>query len=428
MPFYIRKALKTGPVRFNLSKSGVGLSGGVTGARVGVGPKGTYVHGGRHGLYYRKYNRKGRKKAGDRAMGKAAPAESAARDISISDSGMVEVFVDTGATYPTPVTLPEERPITIPELPDPNKYGYATAAAAAFLLLPGFIADSALLLLLFGVSLAAMLVLFIREKRGNRAATELLEHFKSKLNPPDSDAIRSVLSGLTEKLPLTSQRKWFAHHGLLSLWLAKVQYPEETDTDFMDQLGQIGGLSADHRKRIRIACFRIFFDDLAKDHQLSEDDEEYLRSVARILDLDREDLTDEFETMRIFGEVRHEIQNKPDPVESPIPLQKNETCYLAVPGRLLNERVQDYRTIDTIKHKYVGYDIEIDGKVILTDKRIIISGKKERSYRLSRIQDVTLSLEDATVQLNLDRRKSPVIITVERPQILAARLQHVIEE
>ena len=55
MPFYIRKALKLGPVRFNLSKSGVGLSGGVKGFRVGVRPNGiSYLHAGRYGLYYRK--------------------------------------------------------------------------------------------------------------------------------------------------------------------------------------------------------------------------------------------------------------------------------------------------------------------------------------------------------------------------------------
>ena len=55
MPWYLRKALTHGPIRVNLSKSGLGASIGVTGLRVGIGPKGTYVHGGRYGLYYRKY-------------------------------------------------------------------------------------------------------------------------------------------------------------------------------------------------------------------------------------------------------------------------------------------------------------------------------------------------------------------------------------
>ena len=54
MSFYIRKYIKVGPLRFNLSKSGVGVSAGVKGLRLGTGPRGNYVHLGRYGLYYRK--------------------------------------------------------------------------------------------------------------------------------------------------------------------------------------------------------------------------------------------------------------------------------------------------------------------------------------------------------------------------------------
>jgi DNA polymerase III epsilon subunit-like protein len=53
MGFYIRKSIKAGPFRFNLSKSGLGVSAGVPGFRVGTGPRGNYVNMGRHGVYYR---------------------------------------------------------------------------------------------------------------------------------------------------------------------------------------------------------------------------------------------------------------------------------------------------------------------------------------------------------------------------------------
>jgi hypothetical protein len=55
MGFYLRKAIRLGPVRINLSRSGVGLSAGVTGARFGLDAAGhPYVHAGRDGLYYRR--------------------------------------------------------------------------------------------------------------------------------------------------------------------------------------------------------------------------------------------------------------------------------------------------------------------------------------------------------------------------------------
>lgn len=53
MGIYLRKSISVGPFRFNLSKSGIGVSAGVTGLRFGVGPRGNYIHMGRGGLYYR---------------------------------------------------------------------------------------------------------------------------------------------------------------------------------------------------------------------------------------------------------------------------------------------------------------------------------------------------------------------------------------
>ena len=58
MPFFFRKTIKLGPLHINLSKSGLGLSIGVPGARVGKTATGkTYVSGGLPGtgVGYRKY-------------------------------------------------------------------------------------------------------------------------------------------------------------------------------------------------------------------------------------------------------------------------------------------------------------------------------------------------------------------------------------
>ncbi len=53
MSFYLRKSVKAGPFRFNLSKSGVGVSAGIPGFRVGSGPRGNYVRLGHGGVSYR---------------------------------------------------------------------------------------------------------------------------------------------------------------------------------------------------------------------------------------------------------------------------------------------------------------------------------------------------------------------------------------
>jgi hypothetical protein len=53
MSFYLRKSINAGPFRLNLSKSGIGISTGIPGLRVGTGPRGSYVHMGHGGVYYR---------------------------------------------------------------------------------------------------------------------------------------------------------------------------------------------------------------------------------------------------------------------------------------------------------------------------------------------------------------------------------------
>jgi hypothetical protein len=53
MGFYLRKSVSLGPFRFNLSTSGIGVSAGIPGFRLGSGPRGNYVHLGAGGVYYR---------------------------------------------------------------------------------------------------------------------------------------------------------------------------------------------------------------------------------------------------------------------------------------------------------------------------------------------------------------------------------------
>lgn len=53
MGIYVRQSLNAGPFRFNMSRSGLGVSVGVPGFRIGSGPRGNYVHAGAHGVYYR---------------------------------------------------------------------------------------------------------------------------------------------------------------------------------------------------------------------------------------------------------------------------------------------------------------------------------------------------------------------------------------
>src|SRR5437762_11508429 len=53
MGIFFRKSVRVGPFRFNLSGSGIGVSCGIPGLRIGTGPRGNYISAGHGGIYYR---------------------------------------------------------------------------------------------------------------------------------------------------------------------------------------------------------------------------------------------------------------------------------------------------------------------------------------------------------------------------------------
>ena len=95
MGFYLRKSFRAGPIRFNLSKSGLGFSAGVTGARLGVTSRGRpYLHAGRGGLYVREYLDGG-------GRSRSAAASAATGGAPAFASGPIVLHTDTGVTYGT---------------------------------------------------------------------------------------------------------------------------------------------------------------------------------------------------------------------------------------------------------------------------------------------------------------------------------------
>jgi hypothetical protein len=96
MAFYLRKSVKVGPLRFNLSKSGIGVSAGVRGLRFGAGPRGNYVHMGRHGVYYRATLPSGQGSPSPRPA-PAPPPPPSADGMTEIHSGDIAAMVDSSS-------------------------------------------------------------------------------------------------------------------------------------------------------------------------------------------------------------------------------------------------------------------------------------------------------------------------------------------
>jgi hypothetical protein len=132
MAWRFRKSLKLGPLRFNLSKSGVGYSFGGRGFRLGKDAKGrsyTAASIPGTGIYNRTYSSQGREAGGNAAGMPGAPA---GRESGIGAvvgmlvlafmAGGLVVFMLMPRTVPPPVTSPAavSAPI-VPAQPTPAK-------------------------------------------------------------------------------------------------------------------------------------------------------------------------------------------------------------------------------------------------------------------------------------------------------------------
>lgn len=93
MGFYLRKSVSVGPVRFNLSKSGIGVSAGIKGLRIGTGPRGNYVQMGRGGIYFRQTI----PSSDSRRTPSLVPQEQSSIDFKEIESGSVSQMVDSSS-------------------------------------------------------------------------------------------------------------------------------------------------------------------------------------------------------------------------------------------------------------------------------------------------------------------------------------------
>lgn len=147
MPLFFRKSISAGPFRFNFSKGGVGGSVGITGFRIGTGPRGHYVHAGRNGIYYRATIGRAGARAAERSPKPVAHSSGPA----ITFEGGVEmVNVDSGDVF----AMRDEKFVDVLDEINAKRQQWSMAAIfgwslAAFGILLVFVVGSSALPLLF---------------------------------------------------------------------------------------------------------------------------------------------------------------------------------------------------------------------------------------------------------------------------------------
>jgi len=518
MAFYIRKAFKAGPLRFNLSKGGIGLSAGVTGARIGVNRRGAYLHGGRHGLYFREQiktgkNLKPRTRHESVVPGGFAPAsvgserpDSGRQTAFVDASGTVSVYVDTGVLYPsTFADIPTPLWPDFPPKPTWHTWSQKLLLAIFAILLVGSFIWVTVFLPVLAISGVYFGRRFIRHTSNLKAAghfsrqfmrwmehpqeneKSILVEYQKYLDQSDADyeryfvplwysrlldrmmALAAGMAGLSAapgKSALSSAEKKGSRHdkdAMMHNWMALCKQFSVIE-QHMDAVKE-------SQKDLKVAMLSDALERTLDDHMLSVEEEAYLNEVVRILNISEQDASAVMQMVQIAADIRAAVAEPLAVQDSPVELTRGEQCVgVFADVRLLRERVLKRYQRERITYRELGYELELEGDLILTDKRVIhrsrggrtglpsgksggtggsglssgitggsglpsgttggpaLSGQHViREFRLNRFTDVVADPARNFLELMFSDRQNPVYISSPDSLILASRLEKLME-
>lgn len=431
MGWYIRKSFSTGPVRFNLSKSGMGVSFGAKGARVGLGPRGMYTHLGRGGLYYRSsysgFSRGDKLSEDRRADVKTSYQESIDNESPMSTSSAL--FGDKQIKYKK---LKMEL-----ELKKSNKKDgiYFLVSILAFILGGYFdsikqaIASYIFLFLGLGflIAIPYRLVNHLICKYKSFRFYRLLS--QKLLNAKDNRIDFERFEQLLKSTNLSGKYRDFALYRFYRDYVNNILCDikiTETESKDLQKLEEILNLDVSLLKLIKKWVFNKAYLAIIEDKALSRDEEENILYAKNILLLSDEDIEEETDTLNILRTVRKVNEEDISPIEVNIQLADKERCFHKTKGRMIKEKVVRSYQSEGVRHKITDLAIEKEGDLYLTSKRIFIVGDGVYTIKLEKVFNVETDIDKNIISLDVEGRKTPLQVTVPDSYILSAKLNRLL--
>ena len=413
MGFYIRKAFTSGPIRFNLSKSGFGASVGVTGARVGLSSEGrAYVHGGRGGLYYRE------------SLGGGSRKRGAARPASGGRPGpreTVELTEETEATYGVAEQPEEPDPFERPGRRRSRSLLAAPVLIGALLLaaglgqIPWAMAAAGSLL----AGLGAGLLPFLRSRAADAYGRLLRERLAAPRPVTDADQAEIEAARRSRWLAPAEARLLGqeAYAGLLEEGMAG-GWSEAADVDRLQRAGEALALDPGFIRREKLNAYRREHIEATADHDLTEAEGAALQRMKTAFGLADADLEEELALLRRLRKLRAIREGALPRVEGDAPLRSGEVCHLQSEGRLLKSRVLRSFSRDRQKYKVRGFVVDKAGTLVVTSRRVLLIHQGTTSIPVDRILDLEVDADRQLLTLTRDDRVRPAYLTT--PEALEA--------
>jgi hypothetical protein len=394
MGFYIRRGKNLGPFRLNLSKSGLGISFGVKGARIGLNSQGkAYVHAGRGGLYYRKQ------------LGGLTNKSQPSR----SYSDPIDIFVDTGITTTQRSSSPKLPPLATKQ-PQVHYIRQSwLALIGIFFLLVALSSSKNIPLLFFSiVMIVVVFAIGFRQWRAEKHLDQSLESIKA-LSPAEVSLkiFQEYFPGRLDNLVLP----YFFYHWCMN----QIQNgsPQNTSDFFQSYPNQRSTLQA-----IQAFTLDNLVEEALLDHALTPEEEAAIISFIQHWQLPEDFSIALHERLRMYQQLREQV--------AALSESHSAEIYFESSGRLLKEKVLRRYQQDRVPYREIGYVMDTEGVLVLTPSTLLLrqANGNERKYSVSKISDVVYLPEHDIVEVDLLGRKSNLLISSDKSLKLAALLAH----
>lgn len=386
MGFFVRKSLgKIGPIRFNLSKSGIGISAGVSGARIGIGPQGAYVTGGRGGLYYRKYLHSG-SKTSHLVVARGEVTQPSSQGYSTKESG---------------------------SMPKPGGYAAALAwgLASIFFLLRS-LPEFSITPLLTGIVL--FLIAAATWRKRSCQITWFTSHnaLLAKLSAtPDDKLLADVKQSLESSEFQPSE--WLARHEQVYTGVFSDSLSRGIDEDEKRWLDAVAGaLRIQDRNVIHAEVLRALLWEFMADNQVTEEEEALAEELIRASGLSAQELSEELAVMDEFVRGRKVRESGLPILEPGINLQRGELCHHLTKGAFLDKEILRSYTRDGQRYKEEGLVVSKQGDIYITSKRILMVSDGASSIPHEKVLDIEVNQDEKLIEIIKDGRQKPLYIKV----------------
>jgi hypothetical protein len=245
-----------------------------------------------------------------------------------------------------------------------------------------------------------------RENRNKQAMTAYADALTRLRSDPSEENLKTVVRE-RENLEL-SYKHWrplakrsLLHIGFDALGRLGAERANEV-SKMMNRYGSAIGLDAPDTHDVKLDLYQTAVWHLLADDRLGPAQMAQLETLRKGFDMKDADAEDEHFAIEQFDRLRGIKRDRMPKQECPIELGFRETCIHAAKGEVHHGKASDGMTL------------------YLTNKRVIIDGKRRSEVALSRIDDVEVDVNANVMMIQTARPDPNLRMTVEQPLYTAA--------